>query len=61
MEGKGARMSDSFTRFNYFALVLRPLLKEALADPHQNLESFLARAVDAWLVLVELDRARWPQ
>jgi len=58
---KGSPLSDSFTRFNFFALALRPLLKEALADPHQNLESFLPRAVDAWLVLVELDRARKPQ
>jgi hypothetical protein len=57
---KGSPLSDSFTRFNYFALALRPLLKEALADPHKNLESFLPRAVDAWLVLVELDRARGP-
>ena len=58
---KGSPLSDSFTRFNFFALALRPLLNEALADPHQNLESFLPRAVDAWLVLVELDRARKPQ
>jgi hypothetical protein len=58
---KGSPLSDSFTRFNFFALALRPLLEEALADPHQNLESFLPRAVDAWLVLVELDRARKPR
>jgi len=58
---KESPLSDSFTRFNYFALALRPLLREALADPHQNLESFLPRAVDAWLVLVELDRARRAQ
>ncbi|HYL35367.1 MAG TPA: hypothetical protein VEV17_05605 [Bryobacteraceae bacterium] len=58
---KGAPLSDSFTRFNFFALALRPLLKEALADRHQNLKSFLPQAVDAWLVLVELDRARKPQ
>jgi hypothetical protein len=58
---KGSPLSDSFTRFNFFALALRPLLKEALGDPHQNLESFLPKAVDAWLVLVELDRARKPQ
>ena len=57
----GSPLSDSFTRFNFFALALRPLLKEALADPNQNIESFLPRAADAWLVLVELDRARKPQ
>ena len=57
----GSPLSDSFTRFNFFALALRPLLKEALADPNQSLESFLPRAADAWLVLVELDRARKPQ
>ncbi len=58
---KGSPLSDSITRFNFFALALRPLLKEALADPHQNLESFLPRADDAWLVLVELERAHKPQ
>lgn len=57
----GSPLSDSYTRFNFFALALRPLLKEALEDPNQNLESFLPRAADAWLVLVELDRARKPQ
>jgi hypothetical protein len=51
-------LSDSYTRFNSFALALRPLLKEALADPKQNLDSFLPRAADAWLVLTELDHAR---
>jgi hypothetical protein len=55
---KGALLSDSYTRFSFFALALRPLLKDAMGDPHQNLESFLPRAVDAWVVLVELDRAR---
>jgi hypothetical protein len=54
---KGSSMRDSFTRFNYFGLALRPLLKAAMADPHENLDSFLARAADAWLVLSELDRA----
>ena len=58
---KASPLGDSFTRFNYYALALRPLLKEALADPQKNLESFLPRAVDAWLVLVELDRARRAQ
>jgi hypothetical protein len=58
---RGTPLSDAFMRFNSFGLALRPLLKEALVDTHQNLESFLPRAVDAWLVLVELDRARKPQ
>jgi len=31
------------------------LLKEALDDESQTLETFLPRAVDAWRVLVELD------
>jgi hypothetical protein len=57
----GSPLIDSFTRFNFFALALRPLLKEALTDPHQNLKSFLPRAADAWLVLAEPDRARKPQ
>ena len=55
---KGSPLSESYTRFNTFALALRPLLMQALADPKQNLDSFLPRAADAWLVLTELDHAR---
>jgi hypothetical protein len=51
-------LSDSYTRFNFYPLALRPLLQEALADKNRTLETFLPRAVDAWLVLKELDKAR---
>jgi hypothetical protein len=51
-------LSDSYTRFSFYGLALRPLLKEALTDQKQTLETFLPRAVDAWIVLIELDRAR---
>ena len=50
-------MEDSYTRFNVYGLALRPLLKEALFGKRQTLEVFLPRATDAWLVLVELDKA----
>ncbi|MBN2563138.1 MAG: hypothetical protein JXQ75_19625 [Phycisphaerae bacterium] len=50
-------LTDAFTCFNRFGLALRPLLKEALEDDAQTLESFLPRAVDAWRVLRELDAA----
>ncbi len=55
---KGSPLSDPYTRFNTFALALRPLLIQALADPKQNLESFLPRAADAWLVLTEFVHSR---
>ncbi len=55
---KGSRLSDSYARFNLYGLALRPLLKQALTDPGQTLEPFLARAIDAWRVLGELDKAR---
>ena len=41
---KGLPLSDAFVRFSSLGLALRPLIKEALADSHQNLESFLPRA-----------------
>jgi hypothetical protein len=46
-------LGDSYARFNFYALALRPLLKDAL-NRQQNIETFLPRAVDAWLVLKEL-------
>jgi hypothetical protein len=51
-------LSDSYTRFSFYGLALRPLLKEALTNQKETLETFLPRAVDAWMVLIELDRAR---
>jgi hypothetical protein len=55
---QGASLSDAYTRFNTYGLALRPLLKDALADPRQTLETFLPRTIDAWLVLTEIDKAR---
>jgi len=55
---RGSSLGDSYTRFNLYGLALRPLLKEALYDKQQSLEDFLPRAIDAWLVLNELDKAR---
>ena len=55
---QGLTLKDSYPRFNLYGLALRPLLKEALSDPRQTVETFLPRAVDAWRVLTEIDRAR---
>jgi hypothetical protein len=55
---KGSSLNDSYTRFHLYALALRPLLKDAFADPRLTLDSFLPRAIDAWLVLAEIDKAR---
>src|SRR6185436_8856146 len=46
-----------FTRFNRFGLALRPLLRDALADPAETIDRFLPRAVQAWRVIAELDPA----
>jgi hypothetical protein len=54
---RGSSLKDSYARFNTYGLALRPLLKEALPDKRQTLETFLPRATDAWLVLAELDKA----
>ena len=52
---RGESLKRSYARYHRYALALRPLLKEALDDESQTLETFLPRAVDAWHVLVELD------
>ncbi len=55
---KNSSMKDPYTRFNMYGLALRPLLRESLFKKQQTLEDFLPRATDAWLVLIELDKAR---
>ena len=51
-------LSDSYTRFHRLGLAMRPLLDEALKDPNAALETFLPRAVDAWRVVWELEKAK---
>jgi hypothetical protein len=55
---RGSTLKDSYTRFNMYGLALRRLLEPALSDKNQTLETFLPRAVDAWIVLSELETAR---
>ena len=55
---QGLSLQDARTRFRSYGLALRPLLKDALSDKRQTLETFLPRATDAWLVLTELENAR---
>jgi hypothetical protein len=57
-KAQGLSLQDARTRFRSYGLALRPLLKEALSDKRQTLETFLGRATDAWLVLTELEKAR---
>jgi hypothetical protein len=57
-EGRG--LDDAYARFHRYALALRPLLGEALDDPHATLESFLPRAVDAWKVLRSIEAVKAP-
>ena len=52
----GRTLAQSSTRYYRYALVLRPLLREALQDTSQTVETFLPRAVDAWRVLLALDK-----
>ncbi|MCE5199953.1 MAG: hypothetical protein ABFD54_05415 [Armatimonadota bacterium] len=53
----GASSKDWYVRNSMYGLALRPLLKEAIYDKQQSLQTFLPRAVDAWLVLTEIDKA----
>jgi hypothetical protein len=57
-KAQGLSLQDARTRFRFYGLALRPLLKDALSDKRQTLETFLPRATDAWLVLTELEKAR---
>ncbi len=50
-------LDDRYVRYNRYALALRPLLGEALADPSASIKTFLPRAVDAWKSLVALSEA----
>jgi hypothetical protein len=50
-------MQQGLVRFRRFGLALRPLLRDALDDPKGSVEAFVPRAVDAWLVLRELEAA----
>jgi hypothetical protein len=54
---RGTSLSDSYARFNLYALTLRPLLQDALSRG-QTLPTFLPRALDAWKSLREMDQAR---
>lgn len=55
---QGSSLNDSYTRFSAYGLALRPLLKDAFLGKRQTLDAFLPRAIDAWLVLAELEKAR---
>jgi hypothetical protein len=48
-------LRDAYCRFNRLGLALRPLLREALDDRAQTIETFLPRAGDAWRILREID------
>ena len=50
----------SYTRNNRFGLALRPLIRRALNDKTQSLETFLPKAADAWRVMLELGKAIRP-
>lgn len=54
---QGSSLNDSYTRFSAYGLALRPLLKDAFLGKRQTLDAFLPRATDAWLVLIELEKA----
>jgi hypothetical protein len=54
----GSPLSDAYTRNNRYALSLRPLLKDALRDERQTLNTFLPRAIDVWRAFYEVEKAR---
>lgn len=53
---RGLGLDDNLARCRRFGLALRPLLREALADEKQTIDTFLPRALDAWSVMRELNR-----
>lgn len=55
---KESWLTESYPRFNVYGLALRPILKQAFEEPPRTLDAFLPRAIDAWRVLSELEKAR---
>lgn len=54
----GKTLQDGgYPRDRRYGLALRPLLRQALQDETQTLESFLPQAVQTWLVIREMDPA----
>jgi hypothetical protein len=49
---------EGYVRSRRFGLALRPLMREALADSEATLEALLPRAIDTWMAIRELARAR---
>jgi hypothetical protein len=47
MLSRGKPVSDNYVRFDMMAVVLRPLLEQALSR-HETISTFLPRAVDKW-------------
>jgi hypothetical protein len=57
---RGVSLNDSYARFNFYGLALRPLLKAALADGNETLPRFLPRAIEAWIALRDSHRTGKP-
>lgn len=55
---RGVAMTDPLARFRRFGLAVRPLLRPLLDEQVGTLVQFAPKAVDAWRVLSELERAR---
>ena len=55
---EGRDLADYDLRVHRYGLALRPLVREALEDESMRFEALAQRAVDVWLALAELERAR---
>lgn len=56
----GLDFKKSYASDIVYGLALQPLLKQALSDKNQTLETFLPKAVDTWLALKSLNKAMKP-
>ncbi|MEN6355842.1 MAG: hypothetical protein ABFD83_02020 [Armatimonadota bacterium] len=54
---RGANLSESYTAATLLGLALQPILKQALDDQNQTLETFLPKAADTWRSLQALSKA----
>jgi hypothetical protein len=55
--GAHRSLKEPYVASRRLGLGLRPILKEALADPSQTIDRFLPRAVDVWKSIAEVSAA----
>lgn len=58
LEERGQELTDYDLRVHRYALALRPLVREMLTDEALTFDTFLARSIETWTVVVELELVR---